>query len=76
MVFIFTVSVNLELETFKSLDAFISPQLSAIASTISEQCAMHAVQTAQVAAVTDSKFVYFNRLNLAYKSSVSAFKNT
>lgn len=74
IIFAFTVGVNLELETFKSLDAFIGPQLSTIASTISEQCAMHAVQTAQTTAITDSKFVYFNRLNLAYKSSVSISK--
>ncbi|XP_049873224.1 vacuolar fusion protein CCZ1 homolog isoform X2 [Pectinophora gossypiella] len=62
------VSVKLELEIFKSLDAFIGPQLSTIASAISEQCALHALQTAQLA-VSDSKFVYFNRLNLAYKTS-------
>ncbi|KAJ2949148.1 hypothetical protein O0L34_g6088 [Tuta absoluta] len=66
----FTVDANvqLSLDTFKSLDAFIGPQLSAIASAISEQCAIHALQTAQLAA-NDTKFVYFNRLNLAIKTS-------
>ncbi|CAG9786775.1 unnamed protein product [Diatraea saccharalis] len=71
----FTIDVNipLEIETFRSLDAFIGPHLSTIASTISEQCAIHALQTAQLLN-TDQKFVYFNRLNLAYKSSASLSK--
>ncbi|CAH0398316.1 unnamed protein product [Chilo suppressalis] len=71
----FTIDVNttLEIETFRSLDAFIGPHLSTIASTISEQCALHALQTAQMLG-TDQKFVYFNRLNLAYKSSASLSK--
>ncbi|KAL0883097.1 hypothetical protein ABMA27_016561 [Loxostege sticticalis] len=65
----FTIDVNthLEIDTFRSLDAFIGPQLSTIASTISEQCAIHALQTAQLAN-TEHKFVYFNRLNLAFKT--------
>ncbi|KAI8436846.1 hypothetical protein MSG28_010300 [Choristoneura fumiferana] len=62
------VNKSLELETFKSLDAFVGPQLSSIASAISEQCALHALQTAQLAN-SDNKFVYFNRLNLAFKTS-------
>ncbi|CAB3220751.1 unnamed protein product [Arctia plantaginis] len=62
------VDVELEFEMFRSLDAFIGPQLSAIASTISEQCTLHALQTAQLA-VSEHKFVYFNRLNLAFKTS-------
>ncbi|XP_075977696.1 vacuolar fusion protein CCZ1 isoform X2 [Anticarsia gemmatalis] len=62
------VSVELEFEMFRSLDAFIGPQLSAIASTLSEQCTIHALQTAQLA-VSEHKFVYFNRLNLAFKTS-------
>ncbi|CAH0585665.1 unnamed protein product [Chrysodeixis includens] len=62
------VTVELEFEMFRSLDAFIGPQLSSIASTISEQCTIHALQTAQLAA-SEHKFVYFNRLNLAFKTS-------
>ncbi|XP_068633043.1 vacuolar fusion protein CCZ1 homolog [Battus philenor] len=58
----------LELEMFKSLDAFIGPKLSSIASTISEQCTAHALQNAHLAN-TDNKFLYFNRLNLAFKTS-------
>ncbi|XP_053610053.1 vacuolar fusion protein CCZ1 homolog isoform X2 [Plodia interpunctella] len=65
----FTVDVNtnLDIETFRALDAFMGPQLFSIASSISEQCTIHALQTAQLA--TDHKFVYFNRLNLAFKTS-------
>ncbi|KAM3965217.1 vacuolar fusion protein CCZ1 [Aphomia sociella] len=65
----FTIDVNTELkiETFRSLDAFMGPQLSSIASIISEQSTLHALQNAQLA--SESKFVYFNRLNLAFKSS-------
>ncbi|XP_028039377.1 vacuolar fusion protein CCZ1 homolog [Bombyx mandarina] len=65
----FTIDVNtrLELDTVKSVDAFIGPQLSAIASAISEQCSLHALQAAQLA--SEHKFVYFNRLNLILKSS-------
>ncbi|KOB67639.1 Vacuolar fusion protein CCZ1-like protein [Operophtera brumata] len=40
---------TLELETLKSLDAFMGPQLSTIASSISEQCTIHALQRAQLA---------------------------
>lgn len=68
--FCITVIDDLEFEMFRSLDAFIGPQLSSIASTISEQCSIHALQTAQLAA-SEHKFVYFNRLNLAFKTSVS-----
>ncbi|XP_052741187.1 vacuolar fusion protein CCZ1 homolog isoform X2 [Bicyclus anynana] len=66
----FTVDVttNLSIDTFRSLDAFIGPQLSTIASSISEQCALHALQSTQLSN-TDHSFIYFNRLNLAYKTS-------
>lgn len=67
---IFSADKKLELETLKSLDAFIGPQLYSIASTISEQCTLHALQNAQLAN-TENKFLYFNRINLAFKSSVS-----
>lgn len=61
---------TLELETLKSLDAFMGPHLSSIASSISEQCTVHALQSAQLAN-SEHKFIYFNRLNLAVKTSVS-----
>ncbi|OWR42213.1 vacuolar fusion protein CCZ1 [Danaus plexippus plexippus] len=66
----FTIDVNttLDLDTFKSLDAFIGPKLSTIASSISEQCAVHALQNAQLSS-SEHKFLYFNRLNLACKTS-------
>uniref|UniRef100_S4NK59 Vacuolar fusion protein CCZ1-like protein n=2 Tax=Pararge aegeria TaxID=116150 RepID=S4NK59_9NEOP len=66
----FTVDVNtnLNIDVFRSLDAFTGPQLSTIASSISEQCALHAMQSAQLSNA-DHSFLYFNRLNLAYKTS-------
>lgn len=66
----FTVDVHtsLNIDNFRALDAFIGPQLSTIASSISEQCTLHALQTAQLAN-SEHKFLYFNRLNLAYKTS-------
>ncbi|XP_034832366.1 vacuolar fusion protein CCZ1 homolog [Maniola hyperantus] len=66
----FTVDVNtiLSIDIFKALDSFIGPQLSTIASSISEQCALHAMQSAQLSNM-DHSFIYFNRLNLAYKTS-------
>ncbi|KAF9824871.1 hypothetical protein SFRURICE_001744 [Spodoptera frugiperda] len=69
-----TVDVNVEVqpEMLRSLDAFIGPQLSTIASTIGEQCTIHALQTAQL--LSEHKFVYFNRLNLAFKTSPSVTK--
>ncbi|XP_060803197.1 vacuolar fusion protein CCZ1 homolog isoform X2 [Amyelois transitella] len=65
----FSIDVNttLDIETFRSLDAFMGPQLYSIASSISETCTLHALQTAHLA--SDHKFVYFNRLNLAFKTS-------
>lgn len=69
------MSTKLELEVFRSLDAFIGPQLSSIASTISEQCALHALQSAQITVNPDMKFVYFNRLNYAFKTSVSVLSS-
>ncbi|XP_059052307.1 vacuolar fusion protein CCZ1 homolog isoform X2 [Achroia grisella] len=70
--FTIDVNVNLKIETFRSLDAFIGPQLSTIASAISEQCTTYALQNPQIA--SDNKFVYFNRLNLEFKSSNSISK--
>ncbi|KAL4715961.1 hypothetical protein ACJJTC_013261 [Scirpophaga incertulas] len=71
----FTIDVKtpLDIESFRSLDAFIGPQLSIIASTISEQCAVNALQAAQLINA-DHKFVYFNRLNYAFKASPSLNK--
>ncbi|CAH0715498.1 unnamed protein product, partial [Brenthis ino] len=69
----FTVDVTttLNIDTFRALDAFIGPHLSTIASSISEQCTIHALQNAQLAN-SDHKFLYFNRLNLAHKTSTPA----
>ncbi|CAK1551126.1 unnamed protein product [Leptosia nina] len=66
----FTVDVDTHVDfaTFRALDTFIGPQLSTIASSIGEQCTIHALQNAQIAS-PDHKFLYFNKLNLAFKTS-------
>ncbi|XP_041979571.1 vacuolar fusion protein CCZ1 homolog isoform X2 [Aricia agestis] len=66
----FTVDVDtaLDIDTFRSLDTFIGPQLSTIASSIGEECTIQALQNAQINH-SDHKFIYFNRLNLAFKTS-------
>lgn len=69
----FSVTEDLNLDTFKALDAFIGPQLSSIASTIGEQCTMQVIQNSQSPNSDAPKFVYFNRLNLAFKTSVSIY---
>lgn len=71
--FTLDVNTNLQLEVFRSLDAFIGPQLSNIASSINEQFTIHALQNTQLAA-SEHKFMYFNRLNLAYKTSPAISK--
>ncbi|XP_022113781.2 vacuolar fusion protein CCZ1 homolog isoform X3 [Pieris rapae] len=67
----FTVdeNTNLDLSIFRSLDTFIGPKLSTIASSIGEQCTIHALANAQITP-TDHKFLYFNKLNLALKTSM------
>ncbi|KAF5296062.1 hypothetical protein FQA39_LY12684 [Lamprigera yunnana] len=60
--------VNLTVDLFKELDEFMGPKLSLIASDIAEYC------TRQITLpnLSDSapRFIYFNKLNLAYKSTV------
>ncbi|KAF5280704.1 hypothetical protein FQR65_LT15014 [Abscondita terminalis] len=60
--------VTLTMELFKELDEFMGPKLSSIASDIAEYCTRH------ITPVTTSdsapRFIYFNKLNLAYKSTV------
>lgn len=70
-IFSFSVKVPLDIEMFKSLDTFIGPQLSSIATVIGEHCAVHALQNCQTTNSDQPKFVYFNRVNLAFKASVS-----
>lgn len=53
---------------FKELDEFIGPQLTTISSDIAEYCSRYIAPTN----VTENipRFIYFNKLNLAYKSTV------
>lgn len=59
---------TLSLELFKNLDSHLGPHLTTLVSEIAEYCAR------QAAAVTSNdtgpKYVYFNKLNLAQKSTV------
>lgn len=57
---------NLSSEFFKSLDNFLGPQLWTLVSSVSEQNMKH------VSMGTESipKYLYFNKLNLAYKSTI------
>jgi len=58
----------LTLEFFRRLDSFLGPKLSNLASDISEQ---YSKRTAN-AGETQFKFLYFNHMNLAEKSTVHA----
>ncbi|XP_057320493.1 vacuolar fusion protein CCZ1 homolog [Microplitis mediator] len=63
---LFVDSTSLLIDYLKSLDAFLGPQLTTLVNTVAEQCSKH------VPDVSDStpKYLYFNRLNLAYKSTI------
>ena len=53
-------------EFYKSLDTFLGPQLTTLVGSVADQCTKH------VATNTESshKYLYFNKLNLAYKSTI------
>ncbi|XP_063221463.1 vacuolar fusion protein CCZ1 homolog isoform X2 [Bacillus rossius redtenbacheri] len=57
------------MEMFKRMDVFVGPQLTALVSEVAEQCGK---QAGSGASPTDPgpRFVYFNQLNLAQKSTV------
>ncbi|KAJ8881119.1 hypothetical protein PR048_017592 [Dryococelus australis] len=59
----------LSLEMFKRMDVFLGPQLTALVSDVAEQCNK---QASASTSPTDPgpRFVYFNQLNLAQKSTV------
>lgn len=60
---------ELNLELFKKLDEFMSAKLIALVSTIAEYCSKEATTPSCVPDHTP-KFIYFNKFNLAYKSTV------
>ncbi|XP_015173320.1 PREDICTED: vacuolar fusion protein CCZ1 homolog [Polistes dominula] len=57
---------NLLIDFFKSLDSFLGPQLTTLVSCVAEQCAKHVMVTPELS----TKYLYFNKLNLAYKSTI------
>lgn len=57
---------NLLMDFFKSLDSFLGPQLTTLVSCVAEQCAKHVIVTPE----SSTKYLYFNKLNLAYKSTI------
>ncbi|CAG9768042.1 unnamed protein product [Ceutorhynchus assimilis] len=59
---------ELALNDFKALDEFINPKLSSIVNDIAEYCSKQVVTPSSTPETP--KFIYFNKLNLAYKSSV------
>lgn len=60
---------ELDMKIFKELDDFIGPALTVIVSDIAEYCTKQVV-TPSSQSETNPKFIYFNKMNLAYKSSV------
>lgn len=57
---------SLLIDFFKSLDSFLGPQLTTLVSSVAEQCAKHVTVTPE----SCTKYLYFNKLNLAYKSTI------
>lgn len=57
---------SLMIDFFKSLDNFLGPQLTTLVSSVAEQCAKHVTVTPE----SCTKYLYFNKLNLAYKSTI------
>ncbi|XP_044269860.1 vacuolar fusion protein CCZ1 homolog [Tribolium madens] len=59
---------ELSLQYFKDMDGFISPKLTAVVSDISEYCSKQVITPSNVPE-NAPRFIYFNKLNLAYKST-------
>ncbi|XP_021927483.1 vacuolar fusion protein CCZ1 homolog isoform X2 [Zootermopsis nevadensis] len=63
-------SLHLNLDLFKRLDIFLGPQLTTLVSEVAEQCGRQAAGINANSLDPSPKFVYFNKLNLAQKSTV------
>ncbi|GLV34716.1 Caffeine calcium zinc sensitivity 1 [Carabus blaptoides fortunei] len=61
---------ELTMDVFRELDAFMGPQLTTVVSSIAEYCSQQSNSTANSFDSNNPKFIYFNKLNLAYKSTV------
>jgi hypothetical protein len=70
LLFIISGSLHLNLDLFKRLDIFLGPQLTSLVSEVAEQCSRQATTSSTNSVDPSPKFVYFNKLNLAQKSTV------
>lgn len=61
---------EMTLQLFKDLDEFISPNLTPVVADIAEYCAKQVLTPSSNQNELSPKFIYFNNLNLAYKSTV------
>jgi hypothetical protein len=68
--FIISGSLHLNLNLFKHLDIFLGPQLTSLVSEVAEQCSRQPTTSNTNPVDPSPKFVYFNKLNLAQKSTV------
>lgn len=62
------------LELFKQLDEFMEPQLATVASGISDYNSSY--NTPSALPDSSPRFIYFNKFNLAYKSTVHPTSGT
>lgn len=58
------------IELMHKIDAFASPRLTSIASEIAEQCGKESPLVTNQFDQATPKYLYFNQLNVAYKSTV------
>ncbi|KAK0178558.1 hypothetical protein PV327_007436 [Microctonus hyperodae] len=63
---LFIDSTSLFIDYLKSLDAFLGPQLTTLISVVADQCSKNVVDVPE----SVPKYLYFNKLNLAYKSTI------
>lgn len=60
----------MNLDLFKRLDIFLGPHLTTLVSEVAEHCSRQAASSNTNSVDPSPKFVYFNKLNLAQKSTV------
>lgn len=63
-------SLQLNLDLFKRLDIFLGPHLTKLVTEVAEHCSRQAASSSTNSVDPNPKFVYFNKLNLAQKSTV------
>lgn len=63
-------SLILNIDLFKRLDIFLGPQLTSLVTDVAEQCSRQAASNSTNSVDPSPKYVYFNKLNLAQKSTV------